>query len=192
MIIRVADSSPSGRDTRRSGTQRRRPGVGSGAAALVAVLATVIGLWLFSGNGPQGPPGNDPQLLIPEDEVAAPADGAASGAEPQLVSTTSVPLDSVVVEEPTRLALNFRTGPTRCVGPVDTAQVVETDAAVTISLRTVPPQRARAGCAKEDQPEVRRTLRIGLDTSVTGRAVLDGAWTQQRRVERVSQPYEQP
>lgn len=191
MIIRLDDSSTPRRDHRGRGSEpRRRPRVGTDALALVAVLVTVLGWWLFSGNGPQGPPGNDPRLLIPEDDVSAPADADAVGTQAELVSTTAVPVDSVVVEEPTRLALNYRTAPARCVGALDTPRVLETDAAVTVTLSTVPPQRVPEACVDADQPEVRHTLRIRLDTSVAGRAVLDGAWTQQRQVERVSRPYE--
>lgn len=156
------------------------------------VFLAVLGWWLFSGNGPQGPAGNDPRYLIPESEATAPtaAGAAAEGSSAGPVSSLLVPIDSVVVESDQRVALNYTIGPASCVGVVQTPRVLETDAAVTVTLARVPPIRTSERCEDTPLPEVRGTIRVTLDTTLEGRALLDGAYAAQRRVPRATRAYE--
>src|SRR5687767_2144972 len=87
---------------------RGRGPVTSGAFAMVLVLVAVVGWWLFSGNGPQGPRGNDSRYAVPDVDVTAGRSGAASPA-PEPTRPGAIRIDSYVVEDELRLAVNYRT-----------------------------------------------------------------------------------
>jgi hypothetical protein len=154
--------------------------VTSGAGAFALVLLAVLGWWLFSGNGPQGPSGNDARYAVPD--VEATGSGAPSSS-PRPVAAGAVPIDSYVVEDDLRLAVNYRTG-AACADALQTPRVIESDVTVTITLSA---DVAGSPCGP---PEERRTLRVLLDSPLDGRAVLDGARSPRVRVEPTSATYE--
>lgn len=152
----------------------------SGAAAIAVVVAAVLGWWVFSGNGPQGPSGNDARYAVP-DVDATPTGGDARFTAPE-ASPGTVPIDSYVVRDELRLTLNFRIA-ADCATALETPRVIEGDAAVTITL----PLDAGPECSEAVE---RRTLGVLLDSPLSGRAVLDGARSPQVRVAPTDAAYE--
>ena len=161
---------------------RGRGPVTSGAAAMVLVLVAVFGWWLFSGNGPQGPSGNDSRYAVPDVDVTAGQAGAAS-ASPEPARPGAITIDSYVVIDDLRLAVNYRAG-AACADSLQTPRVIESDVTVTITL-TADVHRAPCGA-----PTERRTVAVLLDSPLDGRAVLDGSRSPQVRVEPTSTAYE--
>ena len=187
------------------GMGRRSGAVSSGLAAFAVVLVTVLAWWLFSGNGPGGPPGNADRMGV-ADEATAPGDegtgggsapsrgpgeqppsGGSDESDPSPRSGRSVRIDGYVLEAPDRLALNYTTGLPACSGTLDTPTVVEDAGGVTITLTKVPPARPGVVCA---ELAVRKTVRVALESPLEGRGVLDGSMSPRVRVERVAEPYE--
>ena len=147
---------------------RRR---GSGLTAIVVVIGAVLVWWLFSGNGPQGPPGNDPRLLIPEGEASA-RPGAAAPADPTAAPDT-VRIVGYVLETPDKVLVRWTSGPERC-GEVGTPRVLESDVSVIVTLPLTP-----GACPAT--PET-HTVRVGLESDLGDRALLDGSVTPPVRV----------
>ena len=79
-----------------------RRSVTSGAGAFALVLLAVLGWWLFSGNGPQGPSGNDARYAVPDVDVNATNGGP--GASPRPPAPGAIEIDSYVVRDQLRLA----------------------------------------------------------------------------------------
>ena len=157
-----------------------RGAVTSGAGAFGLVMLAVLGWWVFSGNGPQGPSGNDARYAVPEVEATA----GTGTTPPPPTPPGSVLLDSYVPDDELRLLLNYRV-PAACTDALDTPRVVESEVAVTITLTADPD--GDDGCTG---PSVRRTLPVLLDSALDGRAVLDGSTSPRVRVEPVSATYE--
>lgn len=147
----------------------------SGALAIVVVIVAVLGWWVFSGNGPQGPSGNDVRYAVP-DVDATPSGTATPASAPEALPGT-VRIDSYVVRDELRLTLNLRVDP-ECADALETPQVIESDAAVTITLST----DTGGSAAPCGNPTARRTLGVLLDSPLAGRAVLDGSRSPQVRV----------
>ena len=166
----MADAAP--RPEPRSGRR-----VSSGAAAIVVLLAMCLGWWLFSGNGPSGPPGNAQLYAVPDETPSGST--APSVAPPE----GAVEIDGFVPEEGNHVALNYTTGARRCVGRLDTPQVLETDAAVTVSLMLVPPTSPPPPRRCGEVVEL-HTVRVDLDAPLEGRSLLDGSRPQPVRVEQ--------
>ncbi len=159
-----------------------RRGVTSGALAMALVLAAVAAWWLFSGNGPQGPPGNDSRYAVPDDEVIP---SAVASSRPTPAVPGAVGIDSYVVRDALRVALNYRIG-ADCDEDLDATRVLETEAAVSITL-TVSPGTKPARCGP---PVERHTTLVRLDSPLEGRAILDGSTAPQVRVEPSATTYE--
>lgn len=153
--------------------------VTSGAGAFALVLLAVLGWWLFSGNGPQGPSGNDARYAVPDVEANAANGGASPSPRPPVPG--AIEIDSYVVRDQLRLGLNYRSTPS-CADALDTPRVIETGTTVTITLST-----DASGC---QDPVERRTVVVLLDSPLDGRAVLDGSRSPQVRVEPTSASYE--
>jgi hypothetical protein len=149
----------------------------SGVAAVAVVLVTVLGWWLFSGNGPQGPAGNDARLAVPDKDATAGVGGAAPS-EPQAARGT-VRVDGFSLETPSRLRLAYTTGTPECVGTLQTPSVVETEASVTVTLRLDASDRPGGPCR---EIAVARTVRVALGVPLGDRSVLDGSLPLAQRV----------
>ncbi len=155
--------------------RERRRGPGGGVVAIVVLVVMCLGWWLFSGNGPGGPDGNSQRLAVPDIEATGPSLPTSS----PTIQPGAVRIDGYVLERDDRVALNYATGPVRCVGALDTPQVIETDAAVTVTLRLVPPESPIGDC--RDATEL-HAVRITLDAPLEGRSLLDGSRSQPVRV----------
>jgi hypothetical protein len=155
----------------------RRRGPTGGVVAIVVLVVMCLGWWLFSGNGPAGPDGNAQRLASPQ--VTVSGDPSATPALPDVPGT--VRIDGYVPEAGNRVALNYTSGPARCVGRLDTPTVLENDAAVTVTLTLVPPTSPPRRC--RDATEL-HTVRIDLDAPLEGRSLLDGSRAQPTRVEQ--------
>lgn len=152
----------------------------SGLAALGVVLAAVLGWWVFSGNGPQGPSGNDARYAVPDVDATAAASGVPSSTPEPAPGT--VPIESYVARDELRITVNYLSAP-GCTGALGTPQVIESDVAVTITL----PVDGEDGTPCAD-PSEQRTLAVLLDSPLDGRAVLDGSRSPQVRVEPTTAP----
>ncbi len=151
------------------GSSRRS--VTSGAGAFGLVLLAVLGWWLFSGNGPQGPSGNDARYAVPDVDV----DGSgAPTATPRSPAPGAIAIESYVLRDDLRLSVGYRTTP-RCQAALDTPRVIESDVTVTITLTA-----DAAGCGSGSG---RYDVTVLLDSPLDGRAVLDGSRSPQVRVE---------
>ena len=145
--------------------------MGSGAAAFGVLVAMLLGWWLFSGNGPGGPPGSDSQMSRPS---SAPLSPTATSA-----ALRTVPLGLPLVswrQDAGVLHLTYRRGDDSCFGALGTPRVQETDVAVTITLLREPPADAPGRCPFTTTGE----LDVDLDGPVGDRSVLDGSYTDRR------------
>jgi hypothetical protein len=160
---------------------RRTP---AGLAAIGVVLVTVLVWWLLSGNGPQGPAGNDSRFGVPDADVT----GAPASGEPEPSRANGVRIDGFVREEGARIALNYTSGVPECYGTLDTPEVLETAAAVTVTLTLRPPEQP----AQEPCPDLAMlsTVRVELESPLGDRSVLDGSFAQPVRVREVRRTYE--
>jgi hypothetical protein len=164
--------------------------VSSGVVAILVATGAVLVWWVVSGNSFSGPDGNDARYAVPDVDATPPAGeptGPATQVEPEMSNRDGVRIDGFVEEEGTRLALNYVTGVPECSGTLDTPEVLETDAAVTVTLTLVPPRTPGEPC-----PDIARngTVRVDLDTALGGRSVLDGSFTQRLKVEEADRAYE--
>jgi hypothetical protein len=153
--------------------------------ALALVLGAVAVWWLFSGNGPQGPAGNASRYGAPDDLVtpSAPTVGPSASPTSGPRARDRVRIESYVVRDPLHVALNYRSA-TGCL--LDTPRVLETDAAVTVTLVASPDGRQGA-CRRGVEGH---TLLLRLDSPLDGRAILDGSTAPQVRVEQTADAYE--
>ena len=144
--------------------------MGSGAAGFAVLLAMLIGWWLFSGNGPGGPPGSASRMVSPSSAPLSPsATSAALQTVPRGLTLVSWSQDG------TTLHLTYRRGADDCFGSLATPRVDESDVAVTITLLHEPPDGA-SGCPFTTTGEVD----VDLDGPVGDRSVLDGSYTDRR------------
>jgi hypothetical protein len=157
----------------------RRGRTPAGLAAIGVVLVFVLVWWLLSGNGPQGPAGNDSRYAVPDVDVT----GDPTGGEPAPSREDGVRIDGFVREDGSGIALNYTTGVPECYGTLDTPQVLETSAAVTVTLTLRPPEQP----AQEPCPDLAmlRTVRVQLGAPLGDRSVLDGYYAQPVRVGEV-------
>lgn len=146
----------------------QRRGVGSGAAGFAVLVAMLIGWWLFSGNGPGGPPGSASRMVEPSSAPLSPT-----------ATTTrleTVPRGLTLVswsQDGTTLHLTYRRGADGCFGSLATPRVDESDVAVTITL-------LREGEADECPFTTTGEVDVDLDGPVGDRSVLDGSYTDRR------------
>ncbi len=157
------------------GRPRRRSSAPAGVAAIAVVIVMVLLWWLFSGNGPQGPAGNDSRFAVPDVDATGDA-----GEPPAQSNTNGVRIDGFVRERGSRVALNYTTGVPECYGTIDTPEVVETSAAVTVTLTLRPPEEP----SEEPCPDLAmlRTVRVALGSALGDRSVLDGSFSPPVRV----------
>lgn len=149
--------------------------------ALALVLGAVVVWWLFSGNGPQGPPGSASRYAAPE-HLVTPATPTGD-LSPTPTTPNGVRIDSYVVRDPVHVVLNYRsTGGCR----LGTPRVLETDAAVTITL-VGSPHDGRGACPQGFE---RHSVPLRLDSPLDGRAILDGSTAPQVQVQQTSDAYE--
>ena len=125
---------------------------------------------------------------MPQTEATAAATGTDTVVPPSPTPQRgSVAIDGFVPEEGNHVALNFTSAPERCVGTLDTPQVLETDAAVTVTLTLIPPESPPRRCP---EPTEQHTVRVDLDAPLEGRSLLDGSRVQPVRVEQAPTTYE--
>ena len=158
-----------------------RSRVTSGAGAFALVLLAVVGWWLFSGNGPQGPRGNDQRYAVPDVDVSG---SGAPSPTPEALPPGAILIDSYVVRDELRLAVNYRAD-AACADALETPRVIENDVSVTITLSADLSQTTSC-----DAPVERHTLAVLLDSPLDGRSVLDGSRSPQVRVEPTTTAYE--
>jgi hypothetical protein len=145
--------------------------VGSGAAGFGVLVAMLLGWWLFSGNGPGGPPGSASRMTEPGSATIPPTVTSAP--------LRTVPLGLPLVSwdgEDTQLSLTYRRGGDGCFGALATPRVTESDVAVTITLLREPPSGAPARCPFTTTG----TVSVDLDTPVGDRSVLDASYVDRR------------
>jgi len=145
--------------------------VGSGAAGFAVLVAMLLGWWLFSGNGPGGPPGSASRMTEPGSATASPTVSSAP--------LQTVPLGLTLVswsQDGTTLRLTYRRGDDTCFGSLATPRVDESDVAVTITLSHEPPPGAGTDCPFTTTGEVD----VDLDGPVGDRSVLDGSYVERR------------
>ncbi len=150
----------------------RRP---TGLLAMVAVIGFVLMWWLFSGNGPQGPDGNDPVLAVPDVDASGDAD-SSDGPVPVALSN-GLRLTSYAVVDGDRLELEVDVPRGTCPD-LRSPRLVESEVSVTVTVT----HATEPGCAPTAR-DLTDTVSVRLDSPLDGRAVLDGALTQQVRVE---------
>ena len=148
--------------------------VTSGAMSMVLVLVAVGIWWLLSGNGPQGPGGNDPRYAVPDVDVSAPADPVVPSGSPEPAVPGGLRIEGYDAVDPLRLSLTYRVE--RCAPELRSPRVLETDASVTITLVA----DVDSSC---DEPLESRTVQVLIDSPLDGRAVLDGSTSPLVRVE---------
>jgi hypothetical protein len=155
-----------------------RNGAGpSGLGAVAVVLVTVLAWWLFSGNGPQGPAGNDARLAVPDVDATASAGAPTTG--PQQPAPGTVRIDGFELETPSRLRLTYTTGSPECVGTLHTPSVVETEASVSVILRLDAGDRPAGPCR---EIALERTVRVALGVPLGDRSGLDASLPRAQRV----------
>ncbi len=183
-------SSTTGGATGTSRTPGTRRGVGSGLTAIVVVVAMTFAWWLMSGNGPGGGPrGNSGRADVydidanPQVATGAPV---PTPAPLEITRVGGVALEGYVLPDPARLDVTYASGPPRCAGTLDTPEVLETDASVTVTLTLVPPAEKQTGCGSGLDGQVDRHVVIDLDSDLAGRSVLDGSYSRRVLVDRVS------
>ncbi len=144
--------------------------MGSGAAGFAVLIAMLVGWWLFSGNGPGGPPGSASRMESPGTAPLSPTSSATV--------LRTVPLGLNLVswsQDGTTLHLTYRRGDDSCFGSLATPRVDESEVAVTITLLHEPPEGAgRCPFTTTDEVDV------DLDGPVGDRSVLDGSYTDRR------------
>jgi hypothetical protein len=131
----------------------------------------LIGWWLFSGNGPAGPPGSASRMVEPSSAPLSPT------STPTELET--VPQGLTLVswsQEGTTLHLTYRRGVDDCFGSLATPRVDESDVSVTITLLHEPPEGAASDCPFTTTGQVD----VDLDGPVGDRSVLDGSYTDRR------------
>ncbi len=163
---------------------RRRSTAPTGIAAFGVVLVVVLVWWLLSGNGPQGPAGNDSRLAVPDSEVT----GSTATDPPAMSNENGVRIDGFVREGGARIALNYTSGVPECYGMLDTPEVLETSAAVTVTLTLRPPDQP----SDDPCPDLAMlgTVRVDLGSALGDRSVLDGSFTQPVQVQEVPRAYQ--
>ena len=145
--------------------------MGSGAAGFGVLLAMLLGWWLFSGNGPGGPPGSASRMVEPSSAPLSPTASATV--------LETVPRGLTLVswsQDGTTLRLTYRRGEDGCFGSLATPRVDESNVAVTITLLHEPPDGAPDRCPFTTTDEVA----VDLDGAVGDRSVLDGSYTDRR------------
>ncbi len=153
----------------------RRAGRPTGLLAMAAVIGFVLVWWLFSGNGPQGPDGNDPVLAVPDVDASGDA-GSSDGPVPVALSN-GLRLTSYVVSEGDRLTLEVAVPRGTCPDLLS-PRLVESEVSVTVTAT----HATEPDCSPAAR-DLSGTVSVRLDSPLDGRAVLDGALTQQVRVE---------
>ncbi|QIK66041.1 hypothetical protein G7072_06540 [Nocardioides sp. HDW12B] len=153
----------------------RRKGRPTGLLAMAAVIAFVLLWWLFSGNGPQGPDGNDPVLAVPDVDASADA-GSSEGPVPVALSN-GLRLTSYVVTDGDRLDLDVAVPRGTCADLLS-PRLVESEVSVTVTVT----HSTEPDCSPTAR-DLTDTVSVRLDSPLDGRAVLDGALAQQVRVE---------
>jgi hypothetical protein len=154
-----------------SGSAPRRS---TGLLSIAAVIGFVLLWWLFSGNGPRGPEGNDPVLLAPD--VAAEGDGSTAPSAVPIALANGLRLEGYAAQAEDRLELVL-TVPAGTCPDLEPPRVSESDVAVTVTVThsteptCEPLTRARAA-----------TVPVRLDSPLGDRSVLDGAPVQQVRL----------
>ncbi len=152
-----------------------RPRRSSGLLSIAAVIAFVLVWWLLSGNGPQGPEGNDPELLVPD--VDASGQAGASDTPVPVTLSDGLRLTSYVVRDGDLLTLAVEVPRGTCP-EVLAPRLVESEVSVTVTAT----HSTEPGC----RPTARAlsdTVTVRLDSPLGERAVLDGALAQRVRVE---------
>ena len=143
--------------------------MGSGLAGFGLLLAMLLAWWLFSGNGPGGPPGSASRMTSPG-TATVPAT-VASSAPPRVVAD-GLPLVSWA-QEGTALRLTYRRGEDDCFPGLQTPRVRETDVAVEIVL-------LREASGPACPLTTTGTVLVDLDGPVGDRSVLDGSYVDRR------------
>ncbi len=161
----------------RTGPETGRGGGPSGLGAIAVVFAAVLIWWWFGGNGPMTPTMNSERLAVPD--VDASASGTTSPARAQAREPGTVPIRSYELRAPNRLAVTYTTGTPQCVGSLDTPEVVENDASVTITLHLDLGQRPEGACRQISRVE---RVPVDLDVPLGDRSVLDGSLPRAQRV----------
>jgi hypothetical protein len=148
------------------------------------VIVVVLIWWLLSGKGPKNPQGNGGRLAVPESEVT----GEVPSDPPALSNENGVRIDGFVREDGTRIALNYTTGAPECDGTLTTPEVLETSAAVTVTLTLRPPEQS----SDNPCPDLAMvgTVRVELGSPLGDRSVLDGSFAPPVRVSEVQRPNE--
>lgn len=160
---------------------QREPRRSTGLGAIALVLVAVVLWWVFSGNGPQGPQGNDVRLAGPDVDATSEA-GSPTPADPP-DAPRAFRIESYAAQG-TALLLRYLAGGSGCPGSLGTPRLLETDAAVTVTLPIVPPDASPARC---DDPSRSETVQVTLGSPLGDRSVLDGSANPLVRVEEAAE-----
>lgn len=150
--------------------------MGSGAAAFAVLVAVLLGWWLFSGNGPQGPPGSASRMSTPDDAAAA------TDAPTPVLRTVPGGVRLVEFREVSGgLELTYADAEAATCGPLGTPRVQESDVAVTVLLLRETPADAPASCSSAPAASTgTATVFVDLDGPVGDRSILDASYADRR------------
>jgi hypothetical protein len=148
--------------------------------SIAAVIGFVLVWWLFSGNGPRGPEGNDPTLLAPG--VDAEGDGSASPSAVPIALANGLRLEGYAARPGDRLELVL-TVPAGTCPDLEPARVTESNVTVTVTVT----HSTDPDCEPLAVPRA-ATVPVRLDSPLAGRSVLDGAPVQQVRLAPLDGP----
>lgn len=159
----------------RPATRARRS---SGLGALVMVLLAVFLWWWFGGNGPMTPTTNS-ERLAPSDSATVGSASDTSPYRPQQPLPDTVQADGFTLEAPTRLRVRYTVGAPECVGTLETPEVVENDASVTVTLHLDAHDKPSGACR---EIALVQEVVVDLDVPLGGRSVLDGSFPLAQRI----------
>jgi hypothetical protein len=143
---------------------------------VAVVVIAVFVWWWFGGNGPMTPMTNS-ERLAPSDSPGSLSPAEPAGPQQPLPDTVQV--NGFALDAPTRLRLRYTVGTPECVGTLETPEVVENDASVTVTLHLNAADKPPGPCQEIALVE---EVSVDLDVPLGDRSVLDGSLPHAQRI----------